>query len=315
MSIGNIFFRSPVEKAVASIKRREGQRIRDWIDLFGCLRESGRLSPDVVHLMESHEIDRVGHAVNHYASEIVSVSGTELRALAKQVCRENVETIATKVVAIVVQKKSIFQCRDSHTEGLYYAHAEPEMEWQWDLLIAPYIGDADLSAVLELAPGHGRNSAKLLQQGAQALHLVDVNQTCIDACRARFGGRNGDCQLFFHVTGGDTLPFIEDKSISFVYSFDSMVHFDKTIVRAYLAEFARVMWPGGTGFLHHSNLGAFQPNSDWAKNHGNRSDMSAALFRKYCDEVGLEVTRQVMHGVAEGRGMDDLDCVSLIRKP
>ena len=316
MSIGSIFFgRSPVEKAVASVKRREGQLIRDWIDLIEKLRASGRLPPEVVQHIESHEIDRTGHAVNHYASEIVSTSGPDLRSLAKQISNENVETVAAQVVLIVIQKKSIFQCRDSHTEGLYYAHAEPEMDWQWRMLVEPYIRDVDLSSVLELAPGHGRNSAKLVQQGARVLHLVDVNQTCIDACRARFGDRHGVCQLFFHVTGGDTLPFIESGSISFVYSFDSMVHFDKSIVRAYLGEFSRAMRPGATGFLHHSNFGAFHPNSDWAKNHGNRSDMSAALFREYCAEVGLEVTGQMMHGMKEGRGMENLDCVSLIRKP
>lgn len=62
----------------------------------------------------------------------------------------------------------------------------------------------------------------------------------------------------------DSPPFIDSGSISFVYSFDSMVHFDKSIIRAYLVEFARVMRGGATGFLHHSNYGAFHPNTDWA---------------------------------------------------
>ena len=252
--------------------------------------------------------------MNHYADEISAAASSELRSLAARISNDNVDAVAAQVVAIFVQKKSVFQCRDSHTNGLYYAHAETEMDWQWQNLIEPYIREADLSSVLELAPGHGRTSVKLVQQGARIMHLVDVNQTCIDACRERFGEQRSACRFYYYVTGGDSLPFIESESITFVYSFDSMVHFDKSIVRA-LREFARIMKAGAAGFLHHSNYGAVKPNSDWAKNYGNRSDMSAALFREYCAEIGLEVTDQRMHGLAERRGIPDLDCVSLIRRP
>ena len=56
------------------------------------------------------------------------------------------------------------------------------------------------------------------------------------------------------------------------------------------------------------------PDSDWASNHGNRSDMSAQLFRTYCDELSLQVLQQKLHGLAEGRGQDGLDCVTVFRK-
>jgi hypothetical protein len=94
-----------------------------------------------------------------------------------------------------------------------------------------------------------------------------------------------------------------------------MVHFDKLVVRDYVAEIARILKPGGSAFLHHSNYGSVAPDSDWASNPGTRSDMSAALMRDYATAAGLEVVRQELQGRAQGWGMDDLDCASILRKP
>ena len=58
------------------------------------------------------------------------------------------------------------------------------------------------------------------------------------------------------------------------YSWDTMVHFDKIVFRDYLREATRVLAPGGRAFLHYSNLGAERPNSDFASNHGARSEDS-----------------------------------------
>jgi SAM-dependent methyltransferase len=261
-----------------------------------------------------HDIEIDGHQINHYAPEFIKSNSEYMHQMSVQLNKETAVDVANGVIHVIVQKKCIFQCRDSHTEGGYYRDAEPEMDRQWNLLIEPFIRAADFSSVLELAPGHGRNSEKLSKLASE-IYLVDVNQTCIDACKARFGDEKNGCKFHYNVTDGDSLPFIRDTSISFVYSFDSMVHFDKSVVRAYLVEFVRVMKPGATGFLHHSNYGAIKPNSDWAKNHGNRSDVSAKLFAQYCSELGLEVTDQRLHGLKEGRGLEGLDCVTVLRKP
>jgi hypothetical protein len=41
----------------------------------------------------------------------------------------------------------------------------------------------------------------------------------------------------------------------------------------------------------------------------------ASIFAGYCEQLGLEVLEQRLHGKAEGRHMDGLDCVTLFRKP
>jgi hypothetical protein len=55
---------------------------------------------------------------------------------------------------------------------------------------------------------------------------------------------------------------IASDSITLVYTWDSMVHFDKLIVQDYLAEIKRVLKAGSSAFLHHSNYGEKSPDSD-----------------------------------------------------
>jgi hypothetical protein len=94
-----------------------------------------------------------------------------------------------------------------------------------------------------------------------------------------------------------------------------MVHFDKLVVKDYVREISRVLRREGTAFLHHSNLGSIFPNSNWTKNHGSRSNMSAELMSTFARETGLTVKFQRLSGKGDGWGMDDLDCLSLLKKP
>jgi ubiquinone/menaquinone biosynthesis C-methylase UbiE len=207
-------------------------------------------------------------------------------------------------------ERHIEECRRLHDGSGYYAIAEADMEQQWRDTILPRIRGADFTRVLELAPGHGRNTRKLMEL-AREIHLVDVNRSCIDACRERFGPGDARCRLHYHVNDGRSLDFLPDASVSFVYSWDSMVHFDRRVVAAYVSEFARVLAPGGTGFVHHSNYGAFSDHEIFHENPAWRSNVSRELFAAYCAEAGLEIIEQQLLWWF----IDDLDCLSVFRKP
>ena len=71
----------------------------------------------------------------------------------------------------------------------YYDVAEPEMDNQWETLIRPMLKDKgiDFHCVVDLAAGHGRNSAKL-RNYADRIIIVDILQENIDACQERFKG-------------------------------------------------------------------------------------------------------------------------------
>jgi ubiquinone/menaquinone biosynthesis C-methylase UbiE len=106
--------------------------------------------------------------------------------------------------------------------------------------------------VLEIAPGFGRWTA-YLKELCDRLIVVDLSAHCIDACRRRFAR---DSHIEYHVNDGTSLEVVEDDSIDFAFSFDSLVHVEHDVISAYISQLARKLKPDGVAFLHHSNAGA-----------------------------------------------------------
>lgn len=187
----------------------------------------------------------------------------------------------------------------------YYDEAEQAMEWQWTELIWPTIQSLDFRSVVDLAAGHGRNTVRLLPYVGQ-ITLVDINQECLDYCKARFQDNE---KISYVKTDGISLQGIVDESITFVYCFDAMVHFEGEVIREYLKECYRVLTVGGHCFCHHSNYTA-NPGGDFKESPHWRNFMSKELFAQYSMEAGLEVvTQQVIDW-----GHPVLDCLTVLRK-
>ncbi|HYN88131.1 MAG TPA: class I SAM-dependent methyltransferase [Ardenticatenaceae bacterium] len=188
----------------------------------------------------------------------------------------------------------------------YHQEAELAMDYQWRDLIWPFIKDLDFRVVLDLAAGFGRNSAKLREHAGQLI-VMDINQECVEVCRKRFESYpNVRCIK----NDGATLKGIGDATVTLVYCFDAMVHFDSDVVRSYLRESHRVVQPGGSCFFHHSNYTG-QPGGTLAAPH-NRNFMSKEMFAHYSMKSGFEVVRQTVIDWGE---YPNLDCFSVIRKP
>lgn len=187
----------------------------------------------------------------------------------------------------------------------YYEEAEQAMDWQWEELIWPTIQAFDFRAVVDLAAGHGRNTARLLPY-AEQITIVDINQECIDYCKARFPDNE---KIRYVKTDGISLHGIVDESITLVYCFDAMVHFEREVIREYLKECYRVLTAGGYCFCHHSNY-TDNPDGDFKESPHWRNFMSKELFAQYSKEAGLEVvTQQVIDW-----GHPVLDCLTVLRK-
>ena len=199
----------------------------------------------------------------------------------------------------------------------YFRVAEGQFDEQWDEVIWPAIQEFDFDTTLELSPGGGRNTQRLSTL-ASRLIVVDYNQDPLDRTEARLGTRQGDCRISYHRNNGSTLPMVADASVTAVYCWDSAVHFDKAALRSYIAEFARVLQAGGSGFLHHSDLGDsahknIQRNPDW------RSNGSKALVADACRANGLTITTQQplpwKWSMDTHRQQETVDCVTVFRKP
>src|SRR5579883_55269 len=106
---------------------------------------------------------------------------------------------------------------------------------------------------LEIAPGYGRWT-QFLKESCERLIGVDMQEHCVMHCRERF---QDSPSMSFFANDGSSLAMIEDESIDFVFSFDSLVHVEADCLEVYLRQLAHKLTSNGVGFIHHSNLGEF----------------------------------------------------------
>jgi len=188
----------------------------------------------------------------------------------------------------------------------YFDDAEGHIDQLWEQTIWPVIKDCDLSHVVDLAAGHGRNTRKLLEVAGEIV-VLDIQPGNVEYCRQRFAEHEN---IDFAVNNGFDMYAVPDRWATLIYCFDAMVHFDSDVVRSYLADARRVLKLGGRGFFHHSNYTAGTMN--WLANPSSRNFMSKELFAHYAFKEGFQVVHQQVCGWG---GIDDLDCITLVELP
>lgn len=150
--------------------------------------------------------------------------------------------------------------------------------------------------ILEIAPGFGR-CTQYLKELCGRLDVVDLNEKCIEACKERFEAASN---IHYHVNDGRSLPMIEDESVDFAFSYDSLVHVDRDVLGAYLHELKRKLTPEGFGFIHHSNFatkvagGERNPETGRLREnvHWRDETVSADGFLELCNDAGLHCVSQ-----------------------
>lgn len=179
--------------------------------------------------------------------------------------------------------------------------------------------------ILEIAPGFGRWT-EYLKDLCKNLVLVDLSEKCIQACKERF---SSSTHITYYVNDGKSLDFIEDGSIDFVFSFDSLVHAENDVLEAYINQLARKLRQDGVGFIHHSNLGEYKSYFSLIKkmrahgrrlmevcekirlvdrNEGRSMSMTARKFEKYVVKADMQCISQEIINWGTRRL---IDCISV----
>ena len=222
---------------------------------------------------------------------------------------ETVNHVQTKNLAINIAKDEALVWDNSS----YYEDAE---KWLWlfwneETAFLQLFNQLDKTSMLELACGHGRHSEYLLKNfdaEVKSIVLMDILQSNINYCMERIGVRS---EVRYIKNEGTDFQLISDSSLTGIFCYDAMVHFNRKVVKSYLMDTMRVLLPGGKALFHHSNY-SFDPDMHFGQNPHARAFMSASLFRKYANEVGLEVIEQK---ILPWGGEADLDCLSLLARP
>jgi SAM-dependent methyltransferase len=185
--------------------------------------------------------------------------------------------------------------------GFHWRHGGDEWsDWwggpepQWRATVYPRIAEfLPAHRLLEIAPGYGRWTQFLLDH-CDELVGIDLSYKCIEACHRRF---RTETRLSFHVNDGMSLAAVDDGTIDFVFSFDSLVHVEQNVVEAYIAELARVLDNDGVAFLHHSNMAAYMTKEVGPRiPHWRSGSVSAQSVDQYASSVGLSCFRQELIG-------------------
>ena len=182
----------------------------------------------------------------------------------------------------------------------------------WNGVVRPRIRHSlPIGVGVEIACGHGR-CTRFLAAECEELIAVDLSQEILDICAGRLADLDN---VTYRVTDGMTLP-VQDDSVDFVFSWDSLVHAEADVLDAYVGEIDRVLRHGGSAFLHHSNFGQYidpaTGTTEPVPDHFRATTMTAQRLRDRCREVGIACVVQEL--IPWGGASEYIDCFSLLRK-
>ena len=203
--------------------------------------------------------------------------------------------------------------------GATYDWSQAGEEWsgawgsahtQWNGSILPRISAfVPADTILEIAPGYGRWTA-FLKDLCKRMIIVDLSERCIDRCRRRF---EDSSHISYFVNDGKSLEMVVDGGVDFIFSFDSLVHAEDAVLKAYTAEFSKKLRANGAAFIHHSNLGEYITRIEVQSRLSKVPNLLGFLKRlNVCDNVtgqwrATSMTAAKMARFAEDH---DLQCVS-----
>lgn len=220
-----------------------------------------------------------------------------------------------------------------------------DLEW-WASIFPRVRNFLPASTILEIAPGFGRWS-QFLKGFCDQFISVDLSPACVERCKKRFAS---DPHVRCYVNDGKSLPMVEDRSVDFAFTFDSLPHVEADVIAAYLKELGKKLKIGGFGFIHHSNLASYRrtvwlpkaigrpqsfgtngasarpmSRSQWRRRRlqlkltqwglvntfDNRAEsVSARVFRESCSPAGLDCVSQEL--VNWNHGPSLTDCLSVV---
>lgn len=172
---------------------------------------------------------------------------------------------------------------------------------QWHAALMPRLHrHLPARRIVEIAPGHGRWTRFLLPLCESYLG-IDLNQACTDMCRTRYADAP---HARFATNDGRSLEMIDDGTVDFLFSFDSLVHAELDVIQDYASQIVRKLAHGGVAFLHHSNLAAVR--EPVPHNHGRGHVSADAVAAQIAESGGaLLVQETVTWG-----GVPLLDCLT-----
>lgn len=162
--------------------------------------------------------------------------------------------------------------------------------------VAPHLIGIKNPDILEIACGMGRFT-KLLLEKAHSLHSIDIQKICVDECRKRFAAYPN---FTASITDGKSMP---EGNFDLIVSYDSLVHADYDILKAYFLQSIPLLNKDGFIIIHHAN----RPNSSCS-----RFCVTSEMVREFIQTLSsLELVSQTLFRYTDNQF---IDCVTVCKK-
>lgn len=124
--------------------------------------------------------------------------------------------------------------------------------WNPESRFYKLIDSLDLNTTLEIACGTGRHSS-MIDSRIGYLYLLDSSAGALELAKKRFAHRKDIS--FIHTADGNGIPnnTIAKNTLTSIFSFDAIVHFEPETVERYLQDSFTCLKNGGYALIHHSN--------------------------------------------------------------
>jgi len=225
------------------------------------------------------------------------------------------------------QKESSLKTPNKGDEwNVYYDYAEPGGEWAIRTYIGPMINKYDINTklILDFPSGRGRIAEALFNAYKNKINKIiccDANNEAINISKKRFENNTTVDSIVNKVNEYYCHPLpLSDKKFTFIYSWDSLVHFSYKWLDYYISEFYRLLEHNGYVLIHHSNLSDPNVKTDspkneyWDLNTHKRSFINAGDIEFISKKHGFSVVEQKFIDWGTNPKFPNLDCITLLKK-
>jgi MoaA/NifB/PqqE/SkfB family radical SAM enzyme len=245
------------------------------------------------------------------------------------------EILNDPIVELINIKNSYYSRFISETPDIkndwnrYYNSAEDFVDEHINKYFAPVLDKYNISLkkVLDFPSGRGRMAEGLYKKYSNRVGKIvccDANINAIEFCQKRFFSNDSFEFTVNKVDETYTLPLeFPSDTFSFIYSWDSMVHFTYKWIDFYIGEFYRLLNVNGFVIIHHSNIGSedvdigFAKSENWSENPHGRTLVSHDDVRAIAERYGFIVVEQrVLDFIYKEKGFEfsNMDCITILKK-
>ena len=185
------------------------------------------------------------------------------------------------------ESKKVFPNEKYYGDRWGEVEKEPIFKSIKEKFILPFVNN---KSVLEIGPGGGRWTKYLLN--CESLYCVDLNPHSLEYVKNRFRSQTN---ITYILNKGNDFPNIPKKSIDFIFSYGTFVHFDIDVTVDYICNMMDILSDNSNIVIQYSEKKVKEGLKDdflGAENHSFGSN-TAKVMEKIVTDLGFSIYSEI----------------------